>query len=74
VKNKGQIIEWLKERKQQSEKQRTDKLQEQVQYKNIDSLQTQLASVKLELEDYHNKLTESVANNKLLQEQIFVTT
>jgi hypothetical protein len=24
VKNKGQIIEWLKERKQQSEKQRTD--------------------------------------------------
>ena len=38
--------------------------------KDRDSLQTQLASVKLELEDYHNKLTESVANNKLLQEQV----
>jgi hypothetical protein len=24
VKNKGQILEWLKERKQQSDKQRTD--------------------------------------------------
>jgi septal ring factor EnvC (AmiA/AmiB activator) len=38
--------------------------------KDRDSLQTQLASVKLELEDYHNKLTESVANNKMLQEQV----